>query len=72
MVIEVYMIKVIFIKTKVIFTKINEDFKLALSWIITENLFVMKDYFLEVYFSMDVFYPTCPHKNLIICLSLIC
>ncbi len=53
MVIEVYMIKVVFIKRKVIFTKINEDFKLAFSWIITGNLFVMKDYFLEVYFSME-------------------
>ncbi len=47
------MIKVVFMKTQVIFTKINEDFKLALSWIIAGNLFVMKDYFLEVYFSME-------------------
>ncbi len=71
------MIKVVFIKRKIIFTKINEDFKLALSWIIAGNVFVMKDYFLEVYLffygrMFDVFYPTCPYKNLIICLSLIC
>ncbi len=39
------MIKVVFIKTKIIFTKSDEDFKLVLSWIMTRNLFVKKNYF---------------------------
>ncbi len=32
------MIKVVFIKRKFIYTKSDEDFKLALSWIMTGNL----------------------------------
>ncbi len=40
-----YMIKAVFIKTKVIYTKSDEDFKFALSWIMTGNLFVKKNYF---------------------------
>ncbi len=39
------MIKVVFIKIKVIFTTSDEDFKLALSWIMTGNLFMKKNYF---------------------------
>ncbi len=39
------MIKVALIKTKVLFTKGDEDFKLALSCIMTGNLFVKKNYF---------------------------
>ncbi len=77
MVRDVYMVKVVFIKkTKVIFTKSNEDFKLALSWIITGN-FVFEEKLLLCglffYGGMeDVFCPTYPHKNLIICLSIVC
>ncbi len=63
------MIKVVFMKTKVIYTKSDEDFKLAFSWIMTGNLFVKKILLGEM---ENVFYSTCPHKDLIICLSLIC
>ncbi len=39
------MIKVVFIETKVILYTSDEDFKLALFWIMTENLIVKKKYF---------------------------
>ncbi len=74
MVRNVYMIKVIFVKKKrrkkVIYTKSDEEFKFALSWIMTGNLFLKKTLLLGA--MEDVFYLTCPHKILIICLSLIC
>ncbi len=55
MVRDVCMIKVVFIKTKVIYTKSDEDFELALSWIMTGNVFLKKNYFYEqwkMYFTL--------------------
>ncbi len=66
------MIKGIFIKkTKVIFTKTDEDFMdYSRKFVFDKRLLFGGLFFYGRMF--DVFYPTCPHRILIICLSLIC
>ncbi len=52
------MIKVVFMKTKLIYTKNDEDFKLALSWIMTGFLIVKKNYFQggwKMYFTLHTY-----------------